>query len=87
MTARGWTGRAFLDFFHADTHIAESKDHMACPKFLAVDPQVAVLVHHAVGAKNAFEVNIGIGIITDPVGGLSGRFEGQTPVQHPKKEE
>ena len=87
MTAGGWTGRAFLDFFHADTHIAQSKDHMASSKFLAVDPQIAVFVHHAVGAKNAFEVNIGIGIITDPVGGLGGRFEGQTPVQHPKKEE
>ncbi len=87
LTAGGWTGRAFLDFFHADTHIAQSKDHMASSKFLAVDPQIAVFVHHAVGAKNAFEVNIGIGIITDPVGGLGGRFEGQTPVQHPKKEE
>lgn len=75
LPAGRWTGRAFLDFFHADTHIAESKDHMASPKILAVDPQIAVLVHHAVGSKNAFEVNIGIGIIADPVGGLSGRWE------------
>jgi hypothetical protein len=38
LTAGGWTGRAFLDFFHADTHIAQSKDDMAPPKFLTVNP-------------------------------------------------
>jgi hypothetical protein len=76
LTTGGWTGRAFLDFFHADTDIAQSKDHMPPPKFLAVNPQIAILVHHAVGSKNTFEVYIGIGIITDSAGGLGDRFEG-----------